>query len=182
MHCSLPRRSGARFWRVSGHAGLGFRRLGRHVLACRSLRLEFHDRMLFVRSAWPWPVSCQQDLPKCFSMAPITFWKAIALVFSKGASLPQGVFAWTPISTLHVIIKKSGFRKKYFAKRSFAQIFFEKAFFENTFRKKSSWKHIFRNATNREATHFGPKRIKKFGACGGLRLYKLLSFLKSKSR
>ena len=65
-HCSLPRRSGARFWRVSGYAGLGFRRLGRHVLACRSLRLEFHDRMLFVKSAWPWPVSCQQDLPKCF--------------------------------------------------------------------------------------------------------------------
>ena len=66
VHCSLPRRSEARFWRVSGHAGLGFRRLGRHVLACRSLRLEFHDRMLFVKSAWPWPVSCQQDLPKCF--------------------------------------------------------------------------------------------------------------------
>ena len=46
VHFSLPGRSGARFWRVWGHAGLGFRRLGRHVLACLSLRLAFHNIML----------------------------------------------------------------------------------------------------------------------------------------
>ena len=66
IHFGSPGRSGRRFWRVWGHAGLGFERLGRHVLACLSLRLAFHNIVLFVKSAWPWPVSCQQDLPKCF--------------------------------------------------------------------------------------------------------------------
>ena len=50
-----------------------------------------------MKSASPWPVNCQQDLPKCFSMAAIVFWKATALVFSKTVSLPLGVFvplAW----------------------------------------------------------------------------------------
>ena len=103
------RRSGPRFWRVWEHAGLGFRRLGRHVLACRSLRLAFHDIMLFVTSAWPWPVSCQQDLPKWFSIAKITFWKATALLVSRGASLPLGVFAWPVIqlpNTFRIIITR----------------------------------------------------------------------------
>ena len=44
------RRSGPRFWRVWEHAGLGFRRLGRHVLACTSLRLAFHNIMLFMNA------------------------------------------------------------------------------------------------------------------------------------
>ena len=109
VHFSSPRRSGPRFWRVWEHAGLGFRRLGRHVLACRSLRLAFHDIMLFVTSAWPWPVSCQQDLPKWFSIAKITFWKATALLVSRGASLPLGVFAWPVIqlpNTFRIIITR----------------------------------------------------------------------------
>ena len=50
VHFSLPRRSGPRFWRVWEHAGLGFRRLGRHVLACTSLRLAFHNIMLFMNA------------------------------------------------------------------------------------------------------------------------------------
>ena len=48
VHFSSPRRSGPRFWRVWEHAGLGFRRLGRHVLACTSLRLSFHNILLFM--------------------------------------------------------------------------------------------------------------------------------------
>ena len=94
VHCSLPRRSGARFWRVSGHAGLGFRRLGRHVLACRSLRLEFHDRMLFVKSAWPWPVSCQQDLPKCFlnwAVWATCFYRCSTHAFAITCTLPSSL-------------------------------------------------------------------------------------------
>ena len=50
MHFSSPRRSRPRFWRVSEHAGLGFRRLGRHVLPCTSLRLAFHNIMLFMNA------------------------------------------------------------------------------------------------------------------------------------
>ena len=30
------------------HVGLGFKRLGRHVLACLSLRLAFHSEMLVI--------------------------------------------------------------------------------------------------------------------------------------
>ena len=48
VHFNSPKRSGPRFWRVWEHAGLGFRRLGRHVLACTSLRLAFHYIMLFM--------------------------------------------------------------------------------------------------------------------------------------
>ena len=50
VHFSSPRRSGPRFWRVWEHAGLGFRMLGRHVLACTSLRLAFHNIMLFMNA------------------------------------------------------------------------------------------------------------------------------------
>ena len=50
VHFNSPRRSGPRFWRVWEHAGLGFRRLGRHVLACTSLRLAFHNIMLFMNA------------------------------------------------------------------------------------------------------------------------------------
>ena len=94
VHCSLPRRSGARFWRVSGHAGLGFRRLGRHVLACRSLRLAFHDRMLFVKSAWPWSVRCQQDLPKCFlnwAVWATCFYRCSTHAFAITCTLPSSL-------------------------------------------------------------------------------------------
>ena len=50
VYFSSPGRSGARFWRVWEHAGLGFRRLGRHVLACTSLRLAFHTIMVFMNA------------------------------------------------------------------------------------------------------------------------------------
>ena len=50
VHFNSPRRSEPRFWRVWEHAGLGFRRLGRHVLACTSLRLAFHNIMLFMNA------------------------------------------------------------------------------------------------------------------------------------
>ena len=94
VHFSSPRRSGPRFWRVWEHAGLGFRRLGRHVLACRSLRLAFHDIMLFVTSAWPWPVSCQQDLPKCFlnwAVWATCFYRCSTHAFAITCALPSSL-------------------------------------------------------------------------------------------
>ena len=94
VHFSSPRCSGARFWRVWGHAGLSFRRLGRHVLACLSLRLAFHDIALFVKSAWPWPASCQQDLPKSFLNRLVwatCFYRCSSHAFAITCALPSSL-------------------------------------------------------------------------------------------
>ena len=66
-----------------------------------------------MKSALPWPVSSQQDLPKCFSMAAMAFWKATALVFSKDASLPWAVFVGIKAPILFMSsLKKSAAKKK----------------------------------------------------------------------
>ena len=63
-------------------------------MARRSLRPAFHDIMLFVKSAWPWPVSCQQDLPKCFlnwAVWATCFYRCSTHAFAITCALPSSL-------------------------------------------------------------------------------------------
>ena len=50
--------------------------------------------MLFVKSAWPWPVSCQQDLPKCFlnwAVWATCFYRCSTHAFAITCTLPSSL-------------------------------------------------------------------------------------------